>query len=127
MGVKSVITQPAAGLRMQSAGKYEISGIAWSGAGKIRKTEVTVDGGSTWREAVLQEPVLSKSVTRFRLPWHWNGERTLLQSRATDEKGSVQPQRAIWLAQYAPGQRFHNNMIQTWAIETDGSINNVFL
>jgi sulfane dehydrogenase subunit SoxC len=127
MGVKSVITQPAAGLRMQTAGDYEISGVAWSGAGKIRRTEVSVDGGESWREAVLQEPVLSKSVTRFRLPWRWNGERALLQSRATDEKGNVQPQRAIWLAQYAPGQRFHNNMIQTWAIETDGSINNVFL
>jgi sulfane dehydrogenase subunit SoxC len=127
MGVKSVITQPAAGLRMQGSGGYEISGIAWSGGGKIRRMEVSVDGGTAWRDAVLQEPVLSKSVTRFRLPWQWNGERALLQSRATDEKGNVQPARAAWLAQYAPGQRFHNNMIQTWAIETDGSIANVYL
>jgi sulfane dehydrogenase subunit SoxC len=76
---------------------------------------------------VLQEPVLSRSLTRFRLPWRWNGERALLQSRATDEKGNVQPARATWLAQYAPGQRYHNNMIQTWAIGTDGSIANVYL
>jgi sulfane dehydrogenase subunit SoxC len=127
MGVKSVITQPAAGLRIQGPGGHEISGIAWSGAGKIRRTEVSLDGGTTWREAVLQEPVLSKSVTRFRLPWQWNGERARLQSRATDEKGNVQPTRAAWLAQYAPGQRYHNNMIQTWAVEPDGSISNVYL
>jgi sulfane dehydrogenase subunit SoxC len=127
MGVKSVITQPAAGLQMQGKGGYEISGLAWSGAGKIRGAEVSVDGGRSWRDAVLQEPVLSKSLTRFRLPWQWNGERALLQSRATDEKGNVQPARAAWLAQYAPGQRYHNNMIQTWAIGTDGSIANVYL
>jgi sulfane dehydrogenase subunit SoxC len=127
MGVKSVITRPAGGLRMQGPGGYEISGIAWSGAGRIRRTEVSADGGTTWRAAALQEPVLSKSLTRFRLPWHWNGERALLQSRATDEKGNVQPARAAWLAQYAPGQRYHNNMIQTWAIETDGSIANAYL
>jgi sulfane dehydrogenase subunit SoxC len=127
MGVKSVITQPAAGLQMQGAGGYEISGIAWSGAGKIVRTEISGDGGQTWRDAALQEPVLSKSLTRFRVPWQWNGERALLQSRATDEKGNVQPTRAAWLAQYASGQRYHNNSIQTWAIEIDGSINNVFL
>jgi sulfane dehydrogenase subunit SoxC len=61
------------------------------------------------------------------VPWQWNGERALLQSRATDEKGNVQPTRAAWLAQYASGQRYHNNSIQTWATEIDGSINNVFL
>jgi sulfane dehydrogenase subunit SoxC len=127
MGVKSVITQPAGGLRMQGHGAYEISGIAWSGAGKIRKVEVSDDGGISWRDALLQEPVFSRSVTRFRLPWRWNGERALLQSRATDEKVGVQPARAAWLAQYAPGQRYHNNMIQTWAIEVDGSIANVYL
>jgi sulfane dehydrogenase subunit SoxC len=127
MGVKSVITQPAGGLRMQGPGAYEISGIAWSGAGKISKVEVSIDGGTSWRDALLQEPVFSKSATRFRLPWQWNGQRAFLQSRATDEKGGVQPARAAWLAQYAPGQRYHNNMIQTWAIEADGSISNVYL
>lgn len=127
MGVKSVIIQPSGGLRMQGSGRYEISGLAWSGAGKIRRAEVSVDGGASWRDAVLQEPVLSKSLTRFRLSWQWNGERAQLQSRATDEKGNVQPTRAAWLAQYAPGQRFHNNMIQSWAVESDGSVANVYL
>jgi sulfane dehydrogenase subunit SoxC len=126
MGVKSVITQPSVGMSMQGPGWYEISGLAWSGAGKVSKVEVSADGGTSWREAALQEPVFSKSVTRFRLPWQWNGERALLQSRATDEKGRVQPARAAWLAQYMPQQRYHNNSIQTWAVEADGSIANVF-
>ena len=126
MGVKSVITHPSSGMKMQGAGWYEISGIAWSGAGKVGKVEVSTDGGGSWRDAVLQEPVFSKSVTRFRLPWEWSGQAALLQSRATDEKGRVQPTRAAWLPQYMPQQRYHNNSIQTWAIAGDGSISNVF-
>jgi len=126
MGVKSVITHPSSGMKMQGAGWYEISGIAWSGAGKINKVEVSVDGGAGWRDAVLQEPVFSRSVTRFRIPWEWNGQPALLQSRAIDEKGRVQPTRAAWLPQYMPQQRYHNNSIQTWAVAADGSISNVF-
>ena len=126
MGVKSVITRPAIGTKMHGPGWYEISGIAWSGAGKVRKVEVSTDGGASWRDATLQEPVVAKSVTRFRLPWEWNGQRALLQSRATDETGRVQPARAAWEVQYMPRQRYHNNSIQTWAIDADGSIANVF-
>ena len=126
MGVKSVITHPSFGMKMQGPGWYEISGIAWSGAGKVSKVEVSADGGASWRDAVLQEPVFSKSVTRFRLPWEWNGQRALLQSRAIDEKGRVQPTRAAWLPQYMPQQRYHNNSIQTWEVGADGSIANVF-
>ena len=126
MGVKSVITHPSAGFRMQGPGVYEISGLAWSGAGKVRGVEISTDGGETWIAARLQDPVLSKSLTRFRSAWRWDGKPVRLQSRATDERGSVQPRRAAWLAQYAPGQRYHNNMIQTWSIESDGSIANVY-
>ena len=126
MGVKSVITQPSFGMKMQGPGWYEISGIAWSGAGKINKVEVSVDGGAGWRDAVLQEPVFARSVTRFRIPWEWNGQPALLQSRAIDEKGRVQPTRAAWLPQYMPQQRYHNNSIQTWEVAADGSISNVF-
>jgi sulfane dehydrogenase subunit SoxC len=126
MGVKSVITQPSFGMKMQGPGWYEISGIAWSGAGKIGKVEVSTDGGASWRNALLQEPVFSKSVTRFRLPWEWNGQPALVQSRAIDEKGRVQPTRAAWLTQYMPQPRYHNHSIQTWSIAADGSISNVF-
>ena len=126
MGVKSVITQPSLGMSLQAPGWHEISGLAWSGAGKVSKVEVSADGGTSWREAALQQPIFPKSLTRFRLPWKWNGERALLQSRATDDQGRVQPARAEWLKQYMPQQRYHNNSIQTWAVEADGSIANVF-
>jgi sulfane dehydrogenase subunit SoxC len=127
MGVKSVITRPSVGMKMPGPGWYEISGLAWSGAGRIRRVEVTVDGGATWHEAALQAPVYSKSFTRFRLPWEWNGTQALLQSRAIDEKGNVQPSRTAWLAQYMPQQRYHNNAIQTWEIVATGSVANVYV
>jgi sulfane dehydrogenase subunit SoxC len=127
MGVKSVITRPSVGMKMPGPGWYEISGLAWSGAGRIRRVEVTVDGGATWHEAALQAPVYSKSFTRFRLPWEWNGTQALLQSRAIDEKGNVQPSRTAWLAQYMPQQRYHNNAIQTWEIAATGSVANVYV
>ena len=126
LGVKSVITQPSGGMTMQGSGLYELSGLAWSGAGRVAKVEVSSDGGATWRDAMLQAPVLSKSLTRFRLPWNWNGAPAMLQSRATDEKGNVQESRSAWNALYSPANRYHNTMIQTWAVNADGSVKNVY-
>jgi len=91
---KSVITHPSPGLTMKGAGLYEISGLAWSGYGKITKVDVSADGGKSWSPAALQEPVLAKALTRFRIPWRWNGGPAVLQSRATDETGYVQPTRS---------------------------------
>jgi sulfane dehydrogenase subunit SoxC len=126
MGVKSVITQPSSGMKLDGRGHHQISGMAWSGAGRVSKVEVTADAGATWREAALQGQQLSKSVVRFRLPWEWNGTPAVLQSRATDEKGNIQPPRAAWLAKYAPDARFHNNSIASWEVGADGSVKNVF-
>ncbi len=126
MGVKSVITQPSSTMKLDGHGYHQISGMAWSGAGRIRKVEVTTDGGATWREAGLQGEHLPRSVARFSVPWDWRGAPALLQSRATDEKGNVQPTRAAWLAQYAPENRFHNHSIASWQVEADGSVKNVF-
>ena len=127
MGVKSVITRPSFGGKLAGPGFYAISGIAWSGAGPIRRVDVSPDGGATWKEAALQGPVLSKSLTRFRLPWNWNGARAVLGSRAVDEKGNVQPTRAAWLAEHAQPARYHNHSIQAWEVAADGSIANVFI
>jgi sulfane dehydrogenase subunit SoxC len=63
---------------------------------------------------------------RFRLPWQWNGSNALLQSRATDEKGNVQPTRKAYKEAMAVDSRFHNNTIVTWSVDADGSIKNVF-
>ena len=126
MGVKSTITRPSAGLTMQGPGLYEVSGLAWSGHGAISKVEVSADGGVTWADAQLQEPVSSLCLTRFRVPWEWTGEPIILQSRAYDSVGNVQPARSAWSMQYAAGQLYHCNAIQSWQINEDGSIVNVY-
>jgi sulfane dehydrogenase subunit SoxC len=126
MGVKSVITNPSTGLKMQGPGLYEITGLAWSGAGKIARVEVSADGGKTWGEAALTEPVLSKAFTRFRMAWRWDGGPAVLKSRAVDESGAVQPTRASLVAKFGERRNFHNNAIQVWAITADGGVSNVF-
>jgi sulfane dehydrogenase subunit SoxC len=126
LGVKSIITFPSFGHKLDRHGLYEISGIAWSGAGRIAKVEISADGGASWRDAALQGPIFSKSFTRFRLPWEWNGTAAKLQSRAIDEKGNVQPTRNAFVSQYTPGMNYHNHYIQTWGIAADGSISNVY-
>jgi sulfane dehydrogenase subunit SoxC len=127
MGAKSVILKPSYGMNMKERGLYEISGLAWSGAGRVTKVEVSQDGGRTWALAPLIEPVLPKALTRFRLPWHWDGQLATLMSRATDETGGGQPSRADWLAQFAPGQQYHFNGIQGWGIDADGTVKNVYV
>jgi sulfane dehydrogenase subunit SoxC len=126
MGVKSTITHPSFGMAMTGPGFYEISGLAWSGAGSIVKVEVSADGGASWAEAALQDPVLPMSLTRFRLAWDYAGGPALLQSRATDDQGRTQTARAEWAAQYGPGQIYHYNAIQSWQIAESGEISNVF-
>jgi sulfane dehydrogenase subunit SoxC len=126
MGVKSVITKPSSTMTLPRPGFYEISGIAWSGAGRVRRVEVSTDGGAVWTDAALTGEERPKSLVRFRLPWEWSGQAATLQSRATDEKGQVQPSRKVWQAQYSPASIYHNNSIVSWAVGTDGSVKNVY-
>jgi len=119
---KSVITQPSPGLAMKGAGLYEISGLAWSGYGKISKVDVSADGGKSWAPAVLQEPVLAKALTRFRIAWRWNGGPAILQSRAADESGYVQPTRARLIADRGIRTIYHFNGIASWAVGENGEV-----
>src|SRR5262249_52170767 len=96
--VKSFITHPSFGHSLKEPGFYGISGVAYSGNGRVAKVMVSADGGKSWAEAALQEPVLPKSFTRFHLPWRWEGQPAVLQSRAWDEGGNVQPTRAEFVA-----------------------------
>ncbi|MGI9211832.1 MAG: sulfite dehydrogenase [Methylococcaceae bacterium] len=123
---KSFITEPSPGYRMQGPGLYQISGLAWSGRGRIRQVEISADGGKTWAEAALQEPVLPQCFTRFRLPWRWNGAPLVLKSRATDETGYRQPERATLIAERGRHGYFHYNAIVSWAVAADGSISHVY-
>jgi len=126
MGVKSLITSPSGEQRMFGPGLYQISGIAWSGAGRIRRVDVSADGGRTWGEAELTEPVLSKSMTRFRIPWRWDGGAVILQSRAVDETGAAQPTRDALLSERGLKFNYHYNAIQSWAVTAAGEVGNVY-
>jgi sulfane dehydrogenase subunit SoxC len=123
---KSVITQPSPGLTLKEPGLYEISGLAWSGYGKIAKVEVSADGGKSWAKAALQSPVLSKALTRFRIPWRWNGGPAVLQSRATDESGYLQPTREKMIAARGNRTIYHSNAITTWAVSEKGEVKHVY-
>jgi sulfane dehydrogenase subunit SoxC len=124
MEAKSIITRPSGGQRLSEKGFYEISGIAWSGRGKIRSVDVSVDDGKNWQEAQLQEPILTRALTRFRLPWNWDGEPTVIQSRATDETGYVQPTLAELIAVRGENYFYHNNAIWPWRVTADGEVSN---
>lgn len=124
MEAKSIILRPSGGQRLTTPGFYEISGIAWSGHGKIERVDVSVDDGGNWQEAQLQEPILTRALTRFRLPWHWDGQPTVIQSRATDETGYVQPTLAELLAVRGENYFYHNNAMWPWRITADGEVSN---
>jgi len=134
--VKSFITHPSFGLKMNGPGYYEISGIAWSGDGRIAKVMVSADGGKSWGQAALQEPVLSKAFTRFRMPWRWDGGPAVLLSRAWDDARNVQPLRAEFVAQRGQTRvpvtnpmaftNQHYNSITSWGIDSNGEIRHVY-
>jgi sulfane dehydrogenase subunit SoxC len=126
MEAKSVITRPSPGMTVNGAGLYEISGLAWSGYGKISSVDVSADGGRSWAGAALQQPVLEKALTRFRIPWRWDGGPTLLQSRATDSSGYVQPTRAALIAERGGKTLYHFNAIASWAVSRDGAVRHVY-
>jgi sulfane dehydrogenase subunit SoxC len=122
MDAKSTITYPATPARLAGPGWVPISGIAWSGRGRIARVDVSTDGGSTWTSAELQEPVLPKAHTRFRLMWEWNGKAATLMSRAVDETGYVQPTLAVFEAGRGKGTDFHFNHIRAWTVHPDGAV-----
>lgn len=125
MEAKSVITSPSGRQQIQP-GFHEIRGLAWSGRGRIRTVEVSVDAGRTWQAAQLQEPVLPTCHTRFRFPWRWNREEAIIQSRCIDETGYVQPSRQDLIAVRGANSSYHYNGIQQWKIGRDGLVQNVY-
>ena len=124
MEAKSIITAPSGGKRIASPGFVEITGIAWSGRGKIARIDVSVDGGKNWRTATLQDPVLTRALTRFRMPWQWDGRAAVIQSRAVDETGYEQPTLAALIAERGDNSFYHNNAIQPWRIAANGEVTN---
>jgi sulfane dehydrogenase subunit SoxC len=136
LGPKSVITRPSGGQRMRGPGYNAITGLAWSGGGTVKKVEVSTDGGRTWQEAKLQEPVLRLAHARFHFDWLWNGEETVIQSRCTDDQGNVQPTleeiAQIWGVEPDYFRTTTNhvarfNGIQPWRVTKEGTVHNAML
>jgi sulfane dehydrogenase subunit SoxC len=122
---KSVITSPSGGQVILDRGAHEITGLAWSGRGRVRRVDVSTDGGRNWHTARLQEPVLTKALTRFRIEWRWDGGAALLQSRVIDETGYVQPTYRQLREVRGTRSIYHNNAIQTWRVDASGEVSNV--
>jgi sulfane dehydrogenase subunit SoxC len=134
--VKSFITAPSFGQNLKDKGYYAVSGVAYSGDGRIAKVMVSADGGKSWGEAALAGPVHDKAFTRFIMPWRWDGQPAVLMSRAWDESGNVQPLRADFVAARGeasqpvkspfafPNQ--HYNSITSWGVEANGEIKHVY-
>jgi sulfane dehydrogenase subunit SoxC len=136
MEVKSFITHPSFGHSLKEPGFYTISGVAYSGAGRIAKVMVSADGGKSWGEAALQGTVHPQAFTRFTMPWRWDGQPAVLQSRAWDEAGNVQPLRAEFVAARGEASKpvaspllfpnQHYNSITSWGIDSKGEIKHVY-
>jgi len=136
MEVKSFITQPSFGHHLKEPGFYTISGVAYSGTGRIAKVMVSADGGKSWGEAALQGPIHPQAFTRFQMPWRWDGQPAVLQSRAWDEAGNAQPLRAEFVAQRGEAKQpvttplafpnQHYNSITSWGIDSKGEIKHVY-
>ena len=124
---KSVVTTPSGGQVLLDQGFHSITGLAWSGRGKVKKVDVSVDGGRNWRAARLQTPVLSKCLTRFNIDWAWDGKATIIQSRASDDTGYVQPSYRQLRAVRGTRSIYHNNAIQSWLVQENGEVKNVQL
>ncbi len=122
--VKSVITTPSGGQMLLDKGYYNVSGLAWSGRGKIKRVDVSFDGGRNWRTARLGSLVLSKALTRFSVDWTWDGSPAVLQSRAIDETGHVQPKINQLRAVRGTRSIYHNNAIQSWRVADSGEVFN---
>ncbi len=122
---KSVVTTPSGGQVLLDKGFYNITGLAWSGRGKVKRVDVSVDGGRNWKTARLETPVLSKALTRFNLDWVWDGKPAIIQSRAMDETGFVQPTYKQLRDVRGTRSIYHNNAIQSWLVQENGEVKNV--
>jgi sulfane dehydrogenase subunit SoxC len=122
---KSVITTPSGGQHLLDKGFYNVSGLAWSGRGKVTRVDVSFDGGRNWKTARLETPNLPKCLTRFNIDWVWDGAPAILQSRAIDDTGYVQPKINQLRAVRGTRSIYHNNAIQSWKVADTGEVANV--
>ncbi len=122
MDAKSIITSPSHTQTLPEKGWYPITGLAWTGRGRIDRVDVSTDGGASWNAAELQGPVLPRAHTRFTYMWNWDGREAVIMSRAVDETGYVQPTYRVLRKVRGAGTDFHFNPIRAWRVKSDGSV-----
>lgn len=125
MDAKSIVTNPSPQAPLIAKGPNVLSGLAWSGRGTIRRVDVSLDGGRNWVTARLDGPVLPLSLTRFYFDFDWDGRELLIQSRAMDDTGYVQPTKDELRKVRGVNSIYHNNGIQTWLVRSSGETENV--
>lgn len=125
MDAKSVVTNPSPQAPLKQKGRNVLSGLAWSGRGTISRVDVTLDGGRNWQHARIDGPVLDKSLTRFYVDFDWTGQDLLIQSRAIDSTGYLQPTKEELRKVRGTNSIYHNNGIQTWHVKANGETENV--
>jgi len=122
MDAKSIITSPAYPEKLSGPGWWPITGLAWTGRGRITRVDISVNGGSSWSEAELITPLTPRAPVRFQYLWKWTGEESMIMSRAVDDQGYVQPTMAQLKAARGPGTDYHFNSIRAWRIARDGTV-----
>jgi sulfane dehydrogenase subunit SoxC len=125
MDAKSVVTNPSPQAPLKFKGRNVLSGFAWSGRGTVKRVDVTIDGGRNWQTARIDGPVLDKSLVRFYVDFDWDGREMMIQSRAMDSAGYVQPTKAELRKVRGVNSIYHNNGIQTWLVHKSGETENV--
>jgi sulfane dehydrogenase subunit SoxC len=125
MDCKSVVTNPSPQAPLLHKGRTVLTGLAWSGRGTVDRVDVTLDGGRNWRPARIDGPSFDKALHRFYYEFDWNGEPLLVQSRAVDSTGYLQPTKDELRAVRGTNSIYHNNGIQTWHIRENGEVENV--
>ena len=125
MDAKSVVTNPSPQAPLKFKGRNVLSGFAWSGRGTVKRVDVTIDGGRNWQTARIDGPVLDKSLVRFYVDFDWDGREMMIQSRAMDSTGYVQPTKAELRKVRGVNSIYHNNGIQTWLVHKSGETENV--
>lgn len=125
MDAKSVVTNPSPQAPLKHKGRNVLSGLAWSGRGTVKRVDVSMDGGRNWQTARIDGPVFDKSVVRFYVDFDWNGQELMIQSRAIDSTGYVQPSKDDLRKVRGVNSIYHNNGIQTWLVRSGGETENV--
>jgi sulfane dehydrogenase subunit SoxC len=125
MDAKSIVTNPSPQAPLKFKGQNVLTGLAWSGRGTITRVDVTIDGGRNWQEARIDGPAFHMAATRFYVDFDWQGEELMIQSRAWDDTGYVQPTKDELRAVRGHNSIYHNNGIQTWLVRANGEAENV--